>query len=498
MLLLTLLLFFIFILIFVYFITHYNESYWQKRGVIFDKGNVIGPFSEVFGGKRTLFETFGDMYKKYANEPAVGFNLLFTPAIFVIDPNNVRYVMQGHMFIDRGTDYHKEDYLADNLLFMSNSRWKLMRQKMSPTFTTTKLRNMYYVIDKSSQDFIDYLQKNPIKIDNTLDTLSMLCCAAVIGTVFGVTSESLFDSPFLDVAKKAFYPNFKNNFKFLISNVSSGMFSALKLKFFKEHETFFFGAIKQVFRKREREGAKKHDFVDICLNIQKNGVMKDEESGLQLQPTDELLAAQGFFFFIAGVEPTATSLFGAMIEIGRHSEIQKRLHEEIDAVFEKYNNVLTYDAIMEMEYLDKVLNESLRLYPPIGFLTKRCTETTVLPVGNIKIDKGTKVYTPIHAYHHDPRYFKDPHVFNPERFSDEAKKNFGIIYQPFGYGSRICLGMRYARLQAKSGLAHILRNFDLTTCIGKGGIKFVKNQIQVRIDNVEVLYTPRTTKCTFK
>lgn len=63
--------------------------------------------------------------------------------------------------------------------------------------------------------------------------------------------------------------------------------------------------MKRVIRQREKENVKRHDFADLCVNLQKNGTMHDPDTGLTLEPTDEVLAAQAFFFFLAGVEPTA-------------------------------------------------------------------------------------------------------------------------------------------------------------------------------------------------
>ncbi|KAL0895296.1 hypothetical protein ABMA27_011441 [Loxostege sticticalis] len=469
--------------IFVYLRGKYNELYWKKRGVKFHGQNkFMGIFWDFITQNRPLFQIVRELYKQYPNEPAVGFGALFTPSLYVRDKNNVQFIMQSSSFVDRGFDYNDGDQLADNVLFMNGIRWKLMRQKMTPLFTPTKLKNMYYIMDKSGRDFIEYLENNPEKRKgNTFDTLTTFCCAAIGGAVFGIGSKSTFESPFLECTRGAFYPTFWSNLRFSLSNLSPSLFKMLNLKFFKEYEEFFIGAMKQVFRQREQEGTKKHDFADICLSLQKSGEMK-HESGFKMEPTDELLAAQGFFFFTAGVEPAATAVFGALIELGRHPEIQKKVQKEIDEVFEKYQNQLTADAVSEMEYLEKVLNESLRVHPPIGFLTRRCVEDTVLPVGNIKIEKGTKVYTPIYDYHHDPQYFKDPEVFDPERFTDEAKQEMA------------CIGARYAKLQVKSGLAHILRNFDVKTEVHKGGIKFGKDQVQLRMKNVDVEYIPRKVK----
>lgn len=168
----------------------------------------------------------------------------------------------------------------------------------------------------------------------------------------------------------------------------------------------------------------------------------------------------------------------------------KRVHEEVDSVFEKYNNKLTYDATSEVEYLDKVLSESLRVHCPIVVLTRECTKDTVLPVGKIPVEKGVKILTPIYEIHHDPKYFPNPEVFDPDRFSREGEIN-DLNYIPFGKGNRICIGARYARIQILSGLMHFLRNFSVNTYVGKGGIKFEKEQNQLRLCNVRVEFIPR-------
>lgn len=474
----------------------YNESYWNKRGVKFyGKNKFMGVYWDFITQNRPLFQIFRELYIKYPDEPAIGFGALFTPSLYVTDKTNVRFLMKSPSFIDRGIEYNDGDLLADSVLFMNGMRWKLMRQKMTPLFTPSKLKNMFYIMDKSGRDFIEYLKNNPEKQKgNALDTLTTFCCASIGGAVFGIGSKSTFESPFLACTRQAFSPSFLKNMKFSLNNLSPPLFKMLNLKFFKQHEEFFIGAIKSVLRQRERECNERHDFVDICLSIQKSGNIKHDESGINIKPTDELLAAQGFFFFAAGVETAATVIFGVLIEVGRHPDIRNKVQEEIDRVFEKYQNELTADAIKEMEYLENVLNEALRVYPPLSFLTRRCVEDSVLPVGNIKIDKGTKVYTPVYDYHFDPQYFKDPEVFDPERFNDKAVQQMDVTYQPFGYGLRSCIGERYVKLQVKSALAHILRNFEIKSVINEGGIKYRKDFIQLKLQNANVEYIPRTNK----
>ncbi|XP_045762459.1 cytochrome P450 6B5-like isoform X2 [Maniola jurtina] len=474
----------------------YNENYWRKRGVAFDRKNkVMGVFWDFLTKRRALFELFYDIYKEYPNEPAVGIGSIVTPSLYIRDPINIQHVLTSdfNSFSHRGFDPNEGDILSGNILFLNGPKWKLVRQSMSPLFTSAKLKSMYYIMDKSAQDFVRYLKDNPKFMKGDMfNTLSTFCSAAICASVFGVTTKSVFDSPFLDIARRSTSASLKRNVKFTIASLSESLFKMLDLHIFKEFENFFITAIKQVIHQRKVENVKKYDFADICVSLQKQGMLKDMDSGLELEPTDELLAAQAFFFLIAGVEPTASAMLATLMEVGKHTDVQKRLQKEIDEAFDKHGNDISYDVVANMEYLDMVTCEAMRLNPSIGFLARKCVKDTVLPTGNIKVDKGTNITLPIYELHHDPKYHPDPEIFNPERFSVEnRKKMLDITYMPFGKGNRNCVGMRYAQLQAKSGLVQLLRNFSVNTNILEGGVKHRKELFQVKISNVDIELIPR-------
>lgn len=482
------------ILVLVYLNGKYNEIYWQKRGVAFYKKNkVTGLFWDYFFQDKSFFQLFDGIYKEFANEPAVAFGSFLTPALYVKDPVNVNHVLQTdfHSFNHRGIAFIEEDKLAQNILMLYGPKWKLVRQSLTPLFTTAKLKNMYYIMDKSAQDFVQFLKSKSedIKSDG-FQICNAFCCAAISASVFGIGNNSTFDSPFIPFVNEALHPTFWMNIKFALASLSSSLFKTLRLSLFSVHQDWFINAIKQVIRQREKENVKKNDFADLCVSLQKKGTMKDHETGYELEPTDELLAAQAFFFFLAGLEPSASAMFSAMMELGRNPEILQRVHEEIDETFEKYNGQLTYDAIMDMKYIDMVINEAMRMYPPIGFLNRECVEDTVLPVGNIKVDKGTKIFLPVYEIHHDNKYFKNPEVFDPERFAGEYKAT-DASYRPFGRGNRVCIGLRFSKLQIKAGIVHALRHFTVNTTVQKGGIKYKKEPVQVRLANVDFKFTPR-------
>ncbi|XP_038210417.1 cytochrome P450 6k1-like [Zerene cesonia] len=479
----------------VYLIGIYNEYYWKRRNVAFyKKHKVTSVLWDFVFKKKAVYLNLWEVYKEYRKEPAVGIGTFITPSLYVIDPTNVQHVLSTDFssFNHRGLDVHKDDLLADNILFMNGNRWKLTRQHMTPLFTSTKLKSMYYIIDKSALDFVQHLNENKQLLKgDTFNTLMSFCSAAIGGAVFGISTGSIFDSPFLDMARNAFKATFSSNLSFAVLTLSGNLSNWLGLKFFTQHEKFFIGAIKQILRAREKENVKRHDFADLCVAIQKAGKMVDKETGLEMTPTDELLAAQAFFFFAAGVEPTATALFGTLYELGKDPEYLEKVHKEIDEAFEK-NDKMNFDIIMGMKHLDMAFSEAMRLHPPIGFLTRQCIRDSVLPVGNIKVDKGSKIFTPIYEIHHDPKYYPEPEKFIPERFAPENKHKIAdITYMPFGKGNRICVGLRYASLQSKAGLVHLLRNFTVRSIIHEGGPKYKAQAVQVRPYNVDVEFIPR-------
>jgi len=161
----------------------------------------------------------------------------------------------------------------------------------------------------------------------------------------------------------------------------------------------------------------------------------------------------------------------ALYELALHPDIQDRLRTEIKQVMEKYNQELTYEAALDMPYLDMVISETLRKYPVLPFLDRACTRDWRIPNSsghsNATLPRGTATYVPVYGIHHDPQHYPDPQRFDPERFTEEnTKKRHQFTYLPFGAGPRICLGRRFGMIQMKSGLVHILSNFEVAPSKG--------------------------------
>lgn len=119
-----------------------------------------------------------------------------------------------------------------------------------------------------------------------------------------------------------------------------------------------------------------------------------------------------------------------------NQDIQDKARKSIVQVLSKYNNEWCYDAVMEMTYIEHVIEESMRLNPPVATLHRIANKDYELPNGSV-IQEGTKVIVPILAFQRDPDIFPDPLKFDPERFNPEehnARHSFSSI--PFGEGER--------------------------------------------------------------
>ncbi|XP_069820276.1 thromboxane-A synthase isoform X2 [Dendropsophus ebraccatus] len=176
---------------------------------------------------------------------------------------------------------------------------------------------------------------------------------------------------------------------------------------------------------------------------------------------DEILG-QAFIFLIAGYETTCSLLSFTTYLLATHPACQEELLREVDHFAENHDGA-DYNTVHDLPYMDLVISESLRMYPPaFRFAREAARDCTVM---GCKIPAGTVLEIPIGCMQNDPKYWAEPEEFRPERFSAEEKqKRHPFLYLPFGAGPRSCIGMRLAILEAKITLYRILRRFRFQTC----------------------------------
>ncbi|XP_024871382.1 cytochrome P450 3A19-like, partial [Temnothorax curvispinosus] len=224
----------------------------------------------------------------------------------------------------------------------------------------------------------------------------------------------------------------------------------------KKADNFFRTIIADIMEQRRREETRRNDFLQLMADLERT-----EGDKFDL----EMITSHALSFFIDGYETSSTVLSFIGFNLATHPEVQEKLRDEVVSVLNKYDGVITYDALKDMTYMDQVLSESQRLLPALGFLDKVCTQDTDLRGSDglvCHVPRGMHIMISVNGLQEDSRYWENPTVFDPDRFGPEKKHSIErFAYLPFGEGPRMCVGMRMAQLQMKACLATLLRKYRL-------------------------------------
>ncbi len=166
-------------------------------------------------------------------------------------------------------------------------------------------------------------------------------------------------------------------------------------------------------------------------------------------------------FLIAGFDTTASGLTNLVYNLVRNPSTQESLIEELDR--ELKGEEPDFDNLSKLVYSDACIHESLRLSPSVARIERKSVCDCKL--GNIFVPKGTYIVIPIQAVHRDPDNFENPDDFVPERFLPQNKNKIKPgTYLAFADGPRNCIGMRFALLEMKFGLAKLLKKYKFEKC----------------------------------
>jgi len=165
------------------------------------------------------------------------------------------------------------------------------------------------------------------------------------------------------------------------------------------------------------------------------------EEGTARGMTDEQLRDEVMTIFIAGHETTANAMAWLLYLVSQHPVVEKQLLAEIDAHWAEAD--LSAENIGSFTYVRQVIDESLRVFPTIWSIGRRCTEPDEL--GGCQIPVGMNVVVPIFHFHWNARFWPEPQKFDPSRFSPPTRPSpEAMVYFPFGAGPRSCIGNQFA------------------------------------------------------
>ncbi|UJR23765.1 hypothetical protein I4U23_026742 [Adineta vaga] len=425
---------------------------------------------EMFNAiRKGLYGNDVDLVRKYGK--VIGIFEGSTPVILLSEPDLLRNVLikDSHVFINRRTMDGVTGILDYGLTALKDEHWKNARSIVSPTFSSAKLKTMYGLMNEVSEVYnkrlLEYADKQEmfdIKQLNGQFTLDNIATC-----LFGIETNSLQNENVTLINHlKAFFSFSIANLFLLIFFISPRLARHLSKKGYSVVPTntmnYLSNLMNQILDCRRQHVERRNDFIQMMVDHEEE--VKHEEQQLETNKrtlNDKEILGQTAVFLVAGYETTSVLLSFFFYVMATEPAIQEKVYEEIRQ--EIGDDEMTYEKLNELHYLDMVINETLRMYPP--FTRFERVAATNYQLGDYHIPKGVVISVPVYPIHHDPTVWTEPEKFIPERFLPAEKaKRHPMTYLPFGDGPRNCIGMRFALLEAKLGIVKALLLVEIQQC----------------------------------
>lgn len=350
-------------------------------------------------------------------------------ATVVAHPDLARQVLvdRYRKYLEKGRSYAVLRLLMGNGLVTSAGEfWRGQRKLTQPAFHRRRLEAMFAMMVERSRAYAARLagERRPLDVG---PLFSQLTLEIISRAMFSTDVEDLAAqvSRHITVLNEAALRMLRQPWRFLLPRGIPTPFTAAEFHARKSMDRI----VKEIISRR-RSGGESHDdllgmFLSAC----------DEETGKGM--TDDQLRDEVMTIFVAGHETTANAMCWLMHLLATHPACAERLHEEIDAA----GDALDAGNLNAFPFARRVIEESLRLFPTIWSIGRRCVEDDEL--GGRPIAKGTTLLIPIFHFHSSSRWWDRPTEFDPDRFLPERRPS-DDIYLPFGAGPRTCIGNHFA------------------------------------------------------
>ncbi|XP_012529713.1 cytochrome P450 9e2 [Monomorium pharaonis] len=457
-----------------------NFNFFKRNGLIhIPPVPILGTMTSLVF-RRVSFADFAlKIYDFIPDAKYYGFYATTNPVFLIRDPDLIKSILVKNFdsFPDRrGFSDLNDPLFAKNLFSLHGEKWRNVRALLSPSFTSSKMKMMFTLMSECAKDFgkfLSTLSEDKCEM-NTKDAFSKYTNDVIATCAFGIKINSMKDptNKFYVYGKEA--TNFRA-FKFLLLRTFPTLGKILKIKLINDYiSNFFKDIVETTIATRDAEHITRPDMLQLMMDIR-------GKEGCRELDIDEM-TAQAFVFFFGGFDTSSTTMSFAAHEIAANPEVQTKLQQEVDKVLEKSNGEVSYESINQFEYLEAVISETLRLYPPIMFLERTCNKSYDLPPAlpgekSFVVKKDTIFWIPVYAIHRDKKYYDNPEKFCPERFLNNKMHYINCShYMPFGLGPRMCIANRFAMLEVKVLLFHLLARCELKPSAKTASpIKFSRN-----------------------
>lgn len=386
-----------------------------------------------------------------------------TARLTIADPDLIREIFGSKAEFYEKNEAHPliKQLEGDGLLSLKGEKWAHHRKIITPTFHMENLKLLVPVVAKSVTEMLDNwttMMSNSTKDEVEIEVSELfqtLTEDVITRVAFGSSYEdgkAIFrlQAQQMELAADAFQKVLIPGYRFLPikRNINSW-------KLDKEIKKSLVKLIEQ--RKSNISVKMPENCPKDLLGLMIQASVREMASN---KVTNNDIVEECKSFFFAGKQTTSNLLTWTTVLLAMHPQWQALAREEVLRVCGS-RDIPTKDDVVKLKMLSMILNESLRLYPPIIATIRRAKADVEL--GSYKIPRGTELLIPILAVHHDQTTWgNDANEFNPARFSEGVARaaKHPVAFVPFGLGVRMCIGQNLAILQAKLALAIILQRFS--------------------------------------
>ncbi|MBX0303494.1 cytochrome P450 [Haloarcula salinisoli] len=410
-----------------------------------------GPKGEpLFGSSRTYasdpFRFISALEDAYGD--VAYFDMGPMETVMLSDPTAIERVLVSEADRFRKPDFQGDalgDLLGDGLLLSEGDTWEQQRQLANPAFSMRRLAGMADRITDHAEDRLaDWGEGDVVNVERAMTRTTLdVILDLMMGVQLSEERVETIEQQLLPLGQR-FEPD---PLRFA---APEWMPMPDDAEFDAAVETLD-GILDDIIAVREKTAGSGDDgpmdFLSVLIRARDDGV----ESPEQLR--DEMMT-----MLLAGHDTTALTLTYTWFLLSEHPEVERRVHEEIDEVVGDDRPGMEH--VRELEYLEWVIQEAMRLYPPVYVMFREPTEDVTL--SDYRIDSGQTLMLPQWGVHRSERFYDDPDTFDPERWRPErAKERPRFAYFPFGGGPRHCIGKHLAMLEAQLIVATTAKQYEL-------------------------------------
>lgn len=451
----------------------------RKRAFsLFRRHGIPGPEPSLFWGNfMQLKEDRVQVMERWISEygSVFGYYNGLEPFMVLSDPEMVKQclVKEHSIFYDRPPFSISVEPFTSSLLELEGPEWKRVRSVLNPTFSSAKMKQMSPILHGCVNSMMDVMKEQcqagePVNMFKTAQGFS-LDVITKCAFAWQVDCQKNPNDPLL-LRVRTFFEGaetsmVRNAIRFPVLKYVFGLLYRLS-DYYKVINQMIHNLCQIIELRRQGQKPPCNDLLQLMVEAQAGAgdVQSASARGDTRLIEDRHVVSNAFIFLAAGFETTATSLGFLAYVLATHPDEQQRLYDEMVAAFG--DEEPSYEGLQSLKRLDMVIQETLRLYPPVVlFISRRCQKDTTI-MGQF-FPAGVNIMIPTWHLHHDPALWPEPFEFRPERFDPECgggTPQHPAAYLPFGLGPRICIGKRFAQLELKMAVWSILREYRLLRC----------------------------------